>query len=341
MVRPRPASAVTCPASSAIPASRSSMLAATDSGRSTAAWAPSTALWACCSSGPVCSRRSATSLVLSDSSRPSRNRTKTPTLTNSAQKTAAISAAAPAAFTPCPLAGPSASWLLLVVPFAENGLDPTGAFGNAGLLAMPRRLVVDAVRHRIGSVALRDDAVIEVVRVTVALTVADLARPRIVRVAQVRRHRAYEPVSHVGAGRVDGLDHGVGLGRQRDVDDRLGQVDPGLGQPDELDRLGRGHRGQQRGRVGHAHVLAGVHDKPPGDEPRVLPRLDHPGQVVQGRVHVTAPQGLDERTDHVVMLVAVPVVADRGPVHGALQRREVDVLALFAFLAFAQAEGSG
>src|SRR5580704_12791342 len=226
MVRPRPASAVTCPASSAIPASSSSMLAATDSvrsscrpARSTAACAPSTATCARCSSVSLRSRNSATSRLDADSSRPSRNRTKTPTLTSSAQKTAAISAAASAAFTTVP----SASWLLLVVWLvvvvwlvgvvwlvvvvwlAEDGPDPPGALGDAGLLAMSRRLVVDAVRHQIGSVALRDDAVVEVVRVKVALTVADLARPRIVGVTQVRRHRAYEPVSDVGAGRADRL----------------------------------------------------------------------------------------------------------------------------------------
>src|SRR5271169_4933857 len=228
------------------------MLAVTDSvrsscrpARSTAAWAPSTATWARCSSVSLRSRSSATSRLDSDSSRLSRNSTKTPTLTSSAQKSAAISAAASAAF----MTVPSASWLLLVVWLAENGPDPPGAFGDAGLLAMSRRLVVDAVRHRIGSVALRDDAVVEVVRVEVALAVADLARPRIVRITQVRRHRAHQPGPHVGAGRADRLDDGVGLGRQRDVDDRLGQVDPGLGQPDELDRLGGGDRGQQRGRV--------------------------------------------------------------------------------------------
>src|SRR5215471_10616900 len=266
MARPSPASAVTCPASSVIPAPSSSMLAVTDSARSsclparsTAAWAPSTDACARCSSTSLRSRRSATSLLLSDSSRPSRNRTNTPTLTSSAQKTAAISAAASAAFMPrFPLTGPSASWLLLVVPFPQDGPDPPGAFGDAGLLAMPRRLVVDAVRHRVRRVALRDDAVVEVVRVEVALAVADLARPRIVRIAKVRGHCAEQAGPDVGVGRADRLDDRVGLGRQRDMDDCLGQVDPGLRQPDELHRLRGGDGGLQRGGVGHAHVLAGV-----------------------------------------------------------------------------------
>ena len=39
----------------------------------------------------------------------------------------------------------------------------------------------------------------------------------------------------------------------------------------------------QRGRVGQADVLAGQDHQPAGDEPGVLPRLDHPGQVVQRR----------------------------------------------------------
>jgi outer membrane lipoprotein carrier protein len=62
--------------------------------------------------------------------------------------------------------------------------------GDASFQTVPRRLVIPAVRHRIGSVTLRDNAAVEVVRVQVALAVADLARPRIVRVAQVCGHRA-------------------------------------------------------------------------------------------------------------------------------------------------------
>ena len=91
------------------------------------------------------------------------------------------------------------------------------------------------------------------------------------------------------------------------------------GIPISCDRLGgRGGR-QQRGRVGQADVLAGVHDQPAGDEPRVLAGHDHPGQVVQRGIDVRAADGLDERADHVVVLVAVPVVADRGLVDRLLQ----------------------
>src|SRR6185437_14001136 len=191
---------VTWPASSDIPVPSSSMLAVTDSAwsswrpaRSTAAWAPSTAACARVSRTSPRSRTSATSLLLSDRNRPSRSRTNTPTQTSRAQNTAAISAASPAAFIPEPSC---CSCLLLLglvglglAGSAEDGPDALGALGDASLQAMPRRLVVPAIRHLVRCVTLRDDAVVEVVRVQVALTVADLARPRIVRVAQMRGHR--------------------------------------------------------------------------------------------------------------------------------------------------------
>src|SRR5699024_4513120 len=42
------------------------------------------------------------------------------------------------------------------------------------------------------------------------------------------------------------------------------------------------------------------------------------------RVGVGAADGLDERADHVVVLVPVAVVADGGPVDGRFHRRQVD-----------------
>src|SRR6266446_6728320 len=98
--------------------------------------------------------------------------------------------------------GPSVSCVLLF-GLVEDGPDAVGAFGDASLQAMPRRLVVPAVRHGVWCVTLRDDAVVEVVRVQVALAVADLARPRIVRVAQVRGHCAYQARADVRLGGPD------------------------------------------------------------------------------------------------------------------------------------------
>ena len=46
---------------------------------------------------------------------------------------------------------------------------------------------------------------------------------------------------------------------------------------------------------------------------------------MQRRVGVAAPDRLDEGADHIVVLVAVPVVADGGAVHRAFQGGRVDV----------------
>src|SRR5207344_782306 len=119
---------------------------------------PSTAACARVSSTSPRSRTSATSLLLSDSSRPSRISTNTPTQTSSAQNTAAISAASSAAFMLMP--DPSVSWLLLpglaclagfvglagLAGLVEDGPDALGAFGDASFQAVPRRLVISAVR---------------------------------------------------------------------------------------------------------------------------------------------------------------------------------------------------
>ncbi len=72
----------------------------------------------------------------------------------------------------------------------------------------------------------------------------------------------------------------------------------------------------KRLRVGEADVLGRGDDQPTGDESRILPRLDHAGEVVHRGIHVRAADRLDERADHVVVLVALPVVAQQRAIHG-------------------------
>ena len=100
---------------------------------------------------------------------------------------------------------------------------------------------------------------------------------------------------------------------------RGGQVDGGVrkrqlrfGHSDQRDRLCRRDRDRQRRGVGHPDVLAGQNHQPARKEPRIFAGHQHSGQVVQGRVDVGAPDRLDEGADHVVVLVAVAVVAHRG-----------------------------
>ena len=206
----------------------------------------------------------------------------------------------------------------------DDAPDPLPALLDRGLGAQRGGLVVARVGDHVGGVLLLGDAERLVVAVGVGLPVADLLRARVVGVAQVRRHRPDLAGADVGAGGVDRLDHGVGLRRDGQRDRGLGEVEPGLGHPDQLHRLGGGHGGRQGGRVGQADVLAGQDHQPAGDEPRVLPRLDHPGQVVQRGVGVGAADRLDEGAGDVVVLVALPVVAHRGLVDGGLRGGQVD-----------------
>ena len=64
------------------------------------------------------------------------------------------------------------------------------------------------------------------------------------------------------------------------MDRGLAEVELCLGQADVLQRMRGGDRHHQRLRIGHADVLAGEDDHPPGDEPGVLAGLEHPGQPV-------------------------------------------------------------
>ena len=73
--------------------------------------------------------------------------------------------------------------------------------------------------------------------------------------------------------------------------------------------------------VGSASPMSsdGQDHQPAGDESRILPGGDHPGQIVQRGLYIGAADRLDEGTDHVVVLITVAVVADGRLVHGLLQ----------------------
>ena len=72
------------------------------------------------------------------------------------------------------------------------------------------------------------------------------------------------------------------------MDGGLGQVELGLGKADVLERVGGRRRPPECLRIGHADVLAGEDDHPPGDEAGVLAGLQHPGQPVDGGVRIGA-----------------------------------------------------
>ena len=99
------------------------------------------------------------------------------------------------------------------------------------------------------------------------------------------------------------------------MDDGLRQVELRLGQADVLERVGGGHRHDERLRVGLADVLAGQDDHAADDEAGVLTGLEHAGEPVEAGVGIGAADALDERGDHVVVLVA-PVAQRLGAERG-------------------------
>ena len=163
-----------------------------------------------------------------------------------------------------------------------------------------------------GTAARRPPGV--VVGVPVALAVPEGRRPPVVGVAQVGRDLA--PAARTSAwARPRATVTRFDLGARARWIDRLGQVELGLGEPDELDGPGRGvghHEGQG---IGQPDVLAGQDDQAPGDEAGVLARLEHAGQPVQAGVGVRPPDALDEGADLVVVVVGALVeeAAVAGP----------------------------
>ena len=128
-------------------------------------------------------------------------------------------------------------------------------------------------------------------------------------VAQVVGHFSARALPDLGQGGVDTRLGGVGLGRQRVVDGRLGEVDAALGQADDLDRA-ESCLGNKKGLgIGVADVLGGRDHDAARDELGVLARVEHAREPVERGVGVAAAHRLDEGADYVVVHVAGLVVA--------------------------------
>ena len=151
-------------------------------------------------------------------------------------------------------------------------------------------------------------------RVEVVLAVPEALGSGIVRVPHRFGYAPELPGPNIRYGLIDREVGPVRLRCGREIGDSLGERDAALRHPDELHRVRRSHRDHERLRIGHADVFGGTDDDPPSNEPRIFARLDHPGEIVNGGVDIRSAHALDERADHVVMLVAVAVVTQQGSV---------------------------
>ena len=143
---------------------------------------------------------------------------------------------------------------------------------------MVRGFVVDGLGHRVRKVLLGGDAVRRVVRVRVALAVADALRARVVRVAQVLGNHARLARAHVGDGAVDRHVGTVGLGRERKVRGRLREHDAALRHADEAHRIRGGLGDDEALRVREANVL-----RREDHEPRAMNRGSSPATTMRAR----------------------------------------------------------
>ncbi len=129
--------------------------------------------------------------------------------------------------------------------------------------------------------------------------------------------------AHVRQGRLHRGGDGIGLGRRGQEDGRLGQGELGLRQAQLQGAVAAGlHNGGRLG-IGQPHILAGGAQQPP-DGGNQIPRLQEPGQIVEGRVGVGAAQGFHQRGGDVIVVVPLPVIAHGAALSGALGVREGD-----------------
>ena len=164
-------------------------------------------------------------------------------------------------------------------------------------------------------------ATLVVVRVLVPLAVSHRLHQSRRRIAQVHRDGLVARLLDELARGAIRSQSGVRLGRQRQVERRLGERQHRLRHADKMRRLLRRHRDGKRMRVGQAHVLSREDDEAPRHEQRVLARLEHPRHPVHGSVGIAAAHAFDQRRDDVVMLVPRAVVQQV-----ALLQRGLDML---------------
>src|SRR5918998_5919869 len=187
---------------------------------------------------------------------------------------------------------------------------------RARLRATLLGLVVDGAAEFLGEVVVVHALWQVVVGVAVSGPVALAPHKVRARVAQRERDLGGRPAPHVLERPADAGVCRVRLRRRGEVGRRLGERDAPLGHADEPYGLGGGDREREAVRVGVADVFGGEDDEATGHEDGVLPRLEHPGEVVERGVGVAAAHALYKGAYDVVVLLTA--VAERPLPHRPL-----------------------
>ncbi|MPM40321.1 hypothetical protein SDC9_86961 [bioreactor metagenome] len=180
-------------------------------------------------------------------------------------------------------------------------------FLDLRFLPLIGRAVVSPALQRGRHIVLLDPMTGKIVRVEIALAVAEPARPGKRGIPQIDRHRLVEARLRVRRRLAQRDNHAVGLWRLAEKDDCLRERESRFRQADMVERLRRGNGLHHRLRVGKSNVLAGVRNQPSRNDARIDPRVQQPRKPCNRRVGIPAAKALAERGEHVVkkLLVAL------------------------------------
>ena len=161
-------------------------------------------------------------------------------------------------------------------------------------------------------------------RIEVVPTVAEFLHEFRRRVSNMEWHGILGKIPHVGGcPAVTGV-NGVALLRKGEVDARLGKGQIALRGAEEVEGLHGGNRYDEGLRVCVAHILGSKAGHAPRDVERVLPRLHHPREPVEGRIGIGAPHALVEGAYEIVMHLPFLVVDKHPFLVGFLHHLVVD-----------------
>ena len=189
---------------------------------------------------------------------------------------------------------------------------------------MLRRLVVDRTAQSIRQVLLRRHMPRLIMRIHIPHTVTKLLSPRIMTITQMHRNLTRSTRTHIRNRAVNRVIRRIRLRRERTIYHRLREDNARLRHAHQRHRLRRSRRHLQRLRISQTNILTRQNHDATRHKTRILATLQHARQVVHRGVRVRAAHGLNERTHHVIMLIARTVVTDRGAVHRLRSMRQGD-----------------